>query len=330
MINDITIGTIASHSALNILSGAQAEGFKTVLFTKPDRIAFYKSFHFADEIIQVSNYQNDILDNPIYSDNNLILIPHGSFVAYLSLEKLLKSKIPLFGTRKLLYWESDRKLKSKLMLDAGFKVPHEFSSIEEVKDTPVIVKFDGAEGGRGYFVAKNQKELIDKLSLKGLDPKKSHFQEFVVGTKIYVQFFYSPLHRELETFGVDLRYETDVDSRIRFDNEYSFQIVGNVPAVLRESLLLEYYKMGLQFVESTEKNLEQPMIGPFCLETIVDRNLNIYCFEFSGRIVAGTNLFIPSSPYSYIMHRKDVWMGRRIAMEIKEAVEKDRLSEVLL
>ena len=330
MNNEVIIGTIASHSALNILSGAQAEGYKTVLFTKPDRIAFYKSFHIADEIIQVSNYQNDILDNPIYSDNNLILIPHGSFVAYLSLEKLLKSKIPLFGTRKLLYWESDRKLKSKLMLDAGLKVPHEFSSIEEVKDSPVIVKFDGAEGGRGYFVAKNQKELIDKLSLKGLDPKKSHFQEFVVGTKIYVQFFYSPLHRELETFGVDLRYETDVDSRIRFDNEYSFQIVGYVPAVLRESLLLEYYKMGLQFVESTEKNLEQPMIGPFCLETIVDRNLNIYCFEFSGRIVAGTNLFIPSSPYSYIMHRKDVWMGRRIAMEIKEAVEKDRLSEVLL
>ena len=235
MNNEVIIGTIASHSALNILSGAQAEGFKTVLFTKPDRMAFYKSFHVADEIIQVSDYQKDILDNPAYLHDNLILIPHGSFVAYLSLERLLKSKIPLFGTRKLLYWESDRKLKSKLMLDAGFKVPREFASVEEVKDTPVIVKFDGAEGGRGYFVAKNQQELTEKLALKNLDPAKSHFQEFIVGTKIYVQFFYSPLHKELETFGVDLRYETDVDTRIRFDDEYSFQIVGNIPSDLRVS-----------------------------------------------------------------------------------------------
>jgi 5-formaminoimidazole-4-carboxamide-1-(beta)-D-ribofuranosyl 5'-monophosphate synthetase len=321
------IGTLASHSALNILSGGQKEGFKTILFTKDDRKEFYETFDISDKVELVESYQ-DCLDRN-EQNNELILIPHGSFVAYLSLEKLLLSKIPLFGTRELLYWESDRKLKSKLMIEAGFKVPKEFNKINEIGNTPVIVKFDGAEGGKGYFVAKNVIELLEKIEEKKLQHAKMHFQEFIVGNKVYVQFFNSIIRKKLEIFGVDIRYETDIDSKIRFDDEWGFQIIGNIPAVLRESMLLDYYKMGKNFVEAVERNLSTTMIGPFCLETIVDKDLNIYCFEFSGRIVAGTNIFIPSSPYSYIMHKEEMWMGKRIAREIREAIEQNRLQEVL-
>ena len=327
MSNNYKIGTLASHSALNILSGAQKEGFKTILFTKENRKEFYESFDVSDQTEIVEKYQECLDKNE--DNKELILIPHGSFVAYLSLTKILTSKVPLFGTRKLLYWEADRKLKSQLMHEAGFKVPKEYNSLFEVEDRPVIVKFDGAEGGKGYFVAKDKEDLQQQIKDKHLSQAKMHFQDFIVGNKVYVQFFNSIVRNKLEVFGVDIRYETDIDSKIRYDDDFSFQIIGNIPAVLRESLLMRYYEMGKSFVEAVKKNLESPMVGPFCLETIVDRDLNIYCFEFSGRIVAGTNVFVPHSPYSYIMHKEDMWMGRRIAREIKEAQEQDRLQDVL-
>ena len=321
------IGTLASHSALNILSGAQKEGFETILFTKENRREFYDSFNIANQIEIVEKYQ-DVLDQN-EKNEELILVPHGSFVAYLSLAKILMNKIPLFGTRKLLYWEADRKLKSQLMHEAGFRVPKEYEKISEIENKPIIIKFDGAEGGKGYFVAKNKQDLEKKIVEKNLRQAKMHFQDFIVGNKVYVQFFNSIVRKKLEVFGVDIRYETDVDSKIRYDDEFSFQIIGNIPAVLRESLLMEYYDMGKNFVKAVEKILQSPMIGPFCLETIVDKDLNIYCFEFSGRIVAGTNVFVPQSPYSYIMHKEDMWMGRRIARELKEAIEQNRLQDVL-
>ena len=40
------------------------------------------------------------------------------------------------------------------------------------------------------------------------------------------------------------------------------------------------------------------MIGPFCLETIVNDDLEFVVFEISSRIVAGTNVHVSGSPYS--------------------------------
>ncbi|MFW9926574.1 MAG: DUF1297 domain-containing protein, partial [Candidatus Thorarchaeota archaeon] len=58
-------------------------------------------------------------------------------------------------------------------------------------------------------------------------------------------------------------------------------------------------------------------------------NQRIVSFEFSGRIVAGTNVWIPSSPYSYLQFNEPMWMGKRIAMEIRELMEQNRLEEAL-
>ena len=256
------IGTLASHSALNILSGAQKEGFETILFTKENRREFYDSFNIANQIEIVEKYQ-DVLDQN-EKNEELILVPHGSFVAYLSLAKIIMNKIPLFLTRKLLYWESDRKLKIQLMHEAGFRVPKEYEKFSEIENKPIFIKFDGAEGGKGYFVAKNKQDLEKKIVEKNLRQAKMHFQDFIVGNKVYVQFFNSIVRKKLEVFGVDIRYETDVDSKIRYDDEFSFQIIGNIPAVLRESLLMEYYDMGKNFVKAVEKILLSPMICRFC------------------------------------------------------------------
>ncbi len=40
--------------------------------------------------------------------------------------------------------------------------PKEYNTLFEVEDRPVIVKFDGAEGGKGYFVAKIKKIYNNK------------------------------------------------------------------------------------------------------------------------------------------------------------------------
>lgn len=318
----VKIGTIASHSSLNILSGARKEGFETVLIMKGNqRRAMYDSFGIADEIIVIDDYQEffDIVDE------DTIVIPHGSFVAYLSLEKILNTDIQMFGNKELLIWEADRNKKKELMEKAKLKVPFETNDVNSAI-LPSIIKYDGAEGGKGYFVANSIDEIDSKLDKN----KKASFQQWITGTKVYTTYFNSIIRNSTEIFGTDIRYETDVDGKIRFDNDYTFQIIGNQPMVLRESLLVPYFNMGENFVKAVNSNLENPMIGPFCLETIIDRNLEIFTFEFSGRIVAGTNIFIPHSPYSYLKFGKEMWMGRRIALEIKEAINENRLDEIIV
>ncbi|MDY6958651.1 MAG: DUF1246 domain-containing protein, partial [Halobacteriota archaeon] len=148
-----TIACLASHSALNILKGAKDEGFETLAICKKGTTNFYKSFGVADKIIEVETFTG-IFD--IQSDlEDTIVVPHGSFVAYLGVDRYLNEfHVPTFGNKEILKWESDRNLKSKLLIESGIKVPKEFERPEDI-DRPVIVKFHGAEGGRGYYIARD-------------------------------------------------------------------------------------------------------------------------------------------------------------------------------
>jgi 5-formaminoimidazole-4-carboxamide-1-(beta)-D-ribofuranosyl 5'-monophosphate synthetase len=314
------IGTLASHSALNIITGAKAEGFDTELYCTPDRIRFYRSFGLEDSIVEIAAF-DEIFDRDL---SDVVIIPHGSFVAYLGVNKILKSGLRIFGNKELLRWEDDRRLKSQLMIEAGLRVPTEFSNIDDA-NTPVIVKSDGADGGTGYFIAENKGETVGKL-----DPAKQYiFQEYIVGTKVFMTYFNSLFNNRLEIFGADIRYETDADANLRFDQRPSFVVIGNLPLVLRESTLTKYFDMGCQFVEAFKRLTNQYLVGPFCIETIIDRNQTIYSFEFSGRIVAGTNVWMPSSPYCFVLYGEQMWMGRRIAREIRELLEHHRLDEAI-
>ena len=71
------------------------------------------------------------------------------------------------------------------------------------------------------------------------------------------------------------------------------------------------------------------LFGPFCLETIITSKEEIYVIEISARIVAGTNCFINGSPYTYLLYDEPMSTGRRIAREIKNAIKKNKLKEVL-
>jgi len=107
----------------------------------------------------------------------------------------------------------------------------------------------------------------------------------------------------------------------------SYTIIGNIPIVIRESLLPEFIEMGKRVIEESKKIAYPGLFGPFCLETVVTPEQEIYVFEISARIVAGTNPYIDGSPYTALKYKVPMSTGRRIALEIKDAIRQNKLKK---
>lgn len=344
--SDLRVATIGSHSALNILKGAKEEGFRTLCICEKSRERLYKHFPVADELILVDSLE-EILDDGMQEklrERNAVVVPHGSFNAYLD-SKIVEGKfhVPVFGNRSLLRWESSRDLQREWLKKAGLKVPYLYKKPSDI-DTLVLVKFPGAKGGRGYFIADSEEAYHRKMSemiAAGLtseeESKKSHIQEYIIGVSVYPHYFYSPLKQEIELLSIDKRYESSVDgiSRIPAPEQLgrklnpSFTIIGNFPMVVRESLLPELFDVGEKLAEVSKEIAPPGTIGPFCLETICRENMEVVAFEISARIVAGCNVAVPNSLYSYILYDEPMYMGKRIARELKLAAQQDKLKDVV-
>ena len=339
--DNLTIATVTSHTSLQIFDGARKEGLKSIgiCIGKPPK--FYDAFPLAkpDEYLVVDSYA-EILDvAPELAAKNAIIIPTGSFVEYMGHEKFMDLELPTFGNRHVLEWESDRDKERHWLEGAGISMP---GKIDDPKDinSPVMVKYHGAKGGRGFFVAKNKSEFYQRLD----ESQPYTIQEFIVGTRYYLHYFYSPLPTEgyslskgtLELMSMDRRVESNADEIFRLGSPReledagvypTFVVTGNIPLVARESLLPKIFELGEQVVESS-LDLFGGMLGPFCLETVCTDELEFRIFEISARIVAGTNLYMSGSPYSDLIG-PNFSTGRRISREIKKAVKYDKLEEVL-
>lgn len=330
-----TIATLGSHSALQILKGAKDEGFRTIAICEKGREKPYKSFKVADEIIMVDKFSELPKIEKELNERNAILIPHGTYTGVLSQEAIEKLKVSYFGNRKILKWEYDRTMQREWLKKAGLKLPRIFKKPEEIEG-PSIVKFYGAHGGKGFFLAKSAKEFYEKM--KGKKGKPYMIQEYIVGAPIYAHYFYSPITDELEIMSFDKRYESNVDSigriaakdQLDMGLDTSYNITGNVPVVVRESLLPEIFEMGEAVVRVSKKIEKHGIIGPFSLEMVITPELEFYVFEISARIVAGTNFYINANPYTDLRYDVPMSTGRRIAREIKTAIEKNQLDKVLV
>jgi 5-formaminoimidazole-4-carboxamide-1-(beta)-D-ribofuranosyl 5'-monophosphate synthetase len=338
----ISVATLGSHCALQLLKGAKDEGIKTLLICEKKRENLYRRFKFIDELILVDSFI-EVLEQKcesILKENNSILIPHGTLVAQMNSEQIESIKTPIFGNKHILRWESDRKLKEQLMKEAKLETPKSIPNPEEINGL-VIAKRHGAAGGKGYFLASTEKEYNEKrdqLIKNGIINGDSdlYIQEYASGVLAYLQFFYSPLKQELEFFGVDKRHESNIDglARIPAENQLnmkkftSFNVIANSPLVLRESLLDDVYTAGENFVKASAKLVPPGMNGPFCIEGVYDENAHFTAFEFSARIVAGTNIFMNGSPYTTLIFDQPMSMGRRIANEIKQADTKNKLKDI--
>jgi len=327
--NQYTIATLGSHSALQILKGAHDESFKTLVIALKKHVSFYQRFPFIDEIVSVDAFLEFPKIEKKLKDKKIIVIPHGSFVAYLGMEGNKKMTLPYFGNKKVLDFEFDRVKQGDWLKKSGINTPKEYKNINDVK-FPVIIKSFGAAGGKGYFLVNNQKDLTEKI--KFFKNRKFVIQKYIIGVPLYIHYFYSPLTKKLEILSMDRRYETNVDAlgRIPFSVDPSYVVVGNSPLVLRESMLPEAYSMGEKVVKKSRELIsKQGLFGPFCLETIIAPDQKFYVIEISARIVAGTNLFIEGSPYADLLYNEPMSTGRRIAREIKIAIKENRLQEVL-
>ncbi len=336
------IATLGSHSALQILKGAKDEGFKTICVCVKGAEEPYQSYRVADEFILVDSFKDYFKIEDQLIAQNAIMIPHGSFVSYLGWEKVQDIKVMHYGSKEILEWEADRGKMQFWMDRAGLKQPKVFTP--ETIDRPAIVKFNGAKGGSGYFIVNSPQEFA--LRIKNCPAGESYMiQEYIVGNPVYAHYFYSPITEELEVMGFDKRYESNADSlgrvpakdQLNAGVEPTYTVVGNFPIVIRESLLPPVFKMGKAAVEASRqlvnsragKPIAKGLYGPFCLEMIIDSNLNFYVFEISARIVAGTNPYTGGSPYTWLRYNEPMSTGRRIARDIKQAIEQNRLEEIL-
>lgn len=336
MITKYTIATLGSHSALQILHGAKQEGFKTLVVCVKGREEIYHQFQVADQILTIKNYGNFLSLDKKLSPQKIILIPHASLITYLKISQVERLKMKYFGNKKILRWESDRQLERQWLKQADLRLPKIFAKPEEI-NCPVIVKFHGADGGKGYFLAKSTADFFKKI----IPYKKRQYiiQEYIVGVPIYAHYFYSRLTNHLEIMGFDKRYESNVDSLGRISArdqlvlpscDPSYVICGNIPLVIRESFLPEIYQMGKNVVDVSKELVPPGLFGPFCLEMVITPSEDIYVFEISARIVAGTNPYITGSPYTQLYYQEPMSTGRRIAREIKNAIKSNQLHKILL
>ena len=338
-----SIATLGSHCALQVLKGAKDEGLKTVLICEKKRERLYRRFKFIDKLILVDSFLevSESKCESLLKENNSILIPHGTLIAQMKQKQIESIQTPIFGNKHILGWESDRGLKEQLMKEAKFDLPESISNPKEIKSL-VIAKRHGAAGGKGYFLASTEDEYNKKRDMlinQGLisGDNDLYLQEYYSGVLAYLQFFYSPLEKEIEFFGVDKRHESDIDglARIPAENQLksndvpSFNVIANSPLVLRESLLDNVYTMGENFVEASEKLVPPGMNGPFCIEGVYDQDGRFKVFEFSARIVAGTNMYVNGSPYTTFIYDEPMSMGRRIAQEIKKAEEQNKIDVIV-
>lgn len=343
---DIAIATLGSHSALQILKGAKEEGFRTLAICERGREGPYKRFRAADEILILERFR-DILKEEVINtlrEKRAIFVPHGSLIAYVGIEGIEERlAVPMAGNRYILRWEADRNAERKWLIEAGIRMPGETKDPREIKGLS-MVKFPGAKGGRGYFIVSSYEEFVEKCKIMGEKMKavgeelgEPTIQEYIAGVNMYLSYFYSPLKDEVEFFSIDRRIESNIDGLTRIPAvdqasasiDPSYVVVGNIPIVARESLLPRILEMGDSIVRVSKKIAPPGMLGPFCLETMVDQNLEFIAFEISARIVAGTNPYMEGSPYSVLLHGPGMSMGRRIAREIKDTLHQGREEEFI-
>ncbi len=343
---NITIATLGSHTSLHILNGAKAEGFRTAIVCEKGREVPYERFGVADEFIMVDKF-SDIVNDDVQDKlraMNAIVVPHGSFVAYAGLDNIEDIfEVPMFSNRDILRWEAERDLERELLVNGDIRIPLKFDSPEDI-DRAVMVKFPGARGGRGYFVASSLEEFnakIDAMKARGWiedeDVEQAHIEEYVCGCNYCIHYFYSALNDEVELMGMDSRYESSIDGFVRMpakdqldvDLSPSYVVTGNHPVVIRESLLTQVFDIGDKFVKSASELVKPGLNGAFCMQTLVNDNLEVVVFETSARTDGGTNTFMEGSSYSYLKYGEGMSMGRRTAREIKNAIEQDALDKVV-
>ena len=349
-LKNVTVGTIGSHSALEIMDGAKDENLKTICICQKGREQPYRRFkRLADEIILLDKF-SDIL----YAENqeklrqfNTIMVAHRAFTAYLGYDNIENDlKVPVFGNRLLLRAEERTAPKNQyyLLEQAGIRHPKIYHKASEI-DGPVMIKVQEARRKleRAFFISssyedyeKKSKQKIEQGLVTKQDLDRATIEEYVPGTYFNLNFFVSPLTDETEFLGIERRLQTNIHDIVSLSARQQMEIdvqiqnieVGHTPASIRESLLEKVFEMGDRIAVAARKEYPPGIIGPISLQSIVTVDLDFVVYDVSLR-VPGNPIMATTSPYTKYYYGYTMGVGRRTAMEIKKAIWQRKLPDIV-
>jgi 5-formaminoimidazole-4-carboxamide-1-(beta)-D-ribofuranosyl 5'-monophosphate synthetase len=349
-LSGITVGTIGSHSALEIMDGAKDENMKTVCICQKGRDLPYRRFkRLADEIVLLDKF-SDIMNRENQEKLrwlNTIMVAHRAFTAYLGYDNIENNlKVPVFGNRSLLRAEERTAPRNQyyLLEKAGVRHPKLYSKPSDI-DGPAMIKVQEAKRKleRAFFMVssyedykKKSKQKIDQGLVTKQDLEKATIEEYVPGTYFNLNYFMSPLTGETEFLGIERRLQTNLHDfvslpakqQMEMDLQTSNIEVGHTPASIRESLLEKVFEMGDKFAVAVRKEYPPGVIGPISLQSIVTTDLDFVVYDVSLR-VPGNPIMATTSPYAKYYFGHTMGVGRRIAMEIKNAAGQRKLHDIV-
>jgi 5-formaminoimidazole-4-carboxamide-1-(beta)-D-ribofuranosyl 5'-monophosphate synthetase len=349
-LKDVTVGTIGSHSALEIMDGAKDEHLKTICICQKGRELPYQRFkRLADEIILLDKFA-DILNSEnqeMLRQSSTVLVAQRAFTAYLGFDSIENDlRVPIFGNRSLLRAEERTMPRNQyyLLERANIRHPKLYRNASDI-DGPAIIKVQEAKRNleRAFFIVssyedyqKKSEQKIEQALVTKHDLERAIIEEYVPGTYFNLNFFVSPLTKEIEFLGIERRLQTNLHDFVSVPARQQMEIdltiqnieVGHTPASIRESLLEKVFEMGDRFVAAARKEYPPGIIGPLSLQSVVTTDLDFVVYDVSLR-VPGNPIMSTTSPYTKYYYGYTMGVGRRIAMEIKAAAGQRKLRDVV-
>ncbi len=254
-LENITIGVLGGHSALDVCRGAKKHGFKTVAVCRKGREKTFTKYYKSrdgkgciDETILVDEF-SDVTNEDVQQklrDMNTIFIHNRYFWVYFKDFADIEERfhVPIYGLRQgVKLEERDQPLNQYHLLEkAGIRLPKiireggEVLDQEELKKrmdehfaeggAPLLIKANEATRSyeRAFFVATTTDQYFkkaDEMVAAGITTRENvdqaTIEEFIVGAQINLNFFYSPITGELELMGTDARRQTSMDGFLRLD-----------------------------------------------------------------------------------------------------------------
>jgi 5-formaminoimidazole-4-carboxamide-1-(beta)-D-ribofuranosyl 5'-monophosphate synthetase len=357
----ITIGVLGGHSALDVCRGAKKHGFRTLAVCQKGREKTYTQYYktrpdgrgCVDSTIVLEKFSG-ITEPRIQDqlrDQNTIFIHNRYFWVYFDFADIENTfTVPIFGTRSMLKLEERNVPKNQyyLLQKAGIRFPQLFASPRDI-DRLAIVKVNEAIRGyeRAFFFAssftdfkKKSEQLLRRKMITEEALNQAVIEEYVIGSQINFNYFYSVLEDELEIMGTDTRRQTNLDGLLRLPADEQLAVLkylkpkiietGHIAATTKESIIESIFDLGEKFVQTTKKEYPPGIIGPFALQgaMVADKGKEeMVVFDVSMRI-PGSPL-TQYTPHSGYLYGDSISYGERIAIEIKKAVETKRLKDIV-
>lgn len=306
----------------------------------------------VDEVLELEKF-SDILNEDVQEEllkRNSIFIPHRSFEVYINDYNAIenKFKVPMFGNKFLLRIEerTEKINQYDLLAKADIKYPKQFNSYQDI-DRLVMVKVPERERGyeRAFFVVnsvgqyniESERLIIErKITRNGL--KSAVIEEFILGVQVNLNFFYSFVHKRLELIGTDTRRQTNIEGFLKLPGLYqpqvreniSYEEAGHIAVTMLESLIEPAMDIGEKFVKASKELFPLGVIGPFSLQSFITTGSSkkeFIVFDVSLRMPGSPGIF--ATPYSGYLYGEQISMGKRVAMEIEQAIKKGELEKIL-